>query len=633
MANLSVKIKNLPQKPGVYLFKNERGEVLYVGKAKNLKNRVRTYFHPHPTLPPQAHPKSDYTFGEPRQGGGRVEAMIQNIADIDYTVVSSEIESLILENNLIKQYQPRFNVLMRDDKNYQFIKIDYYSQIPQIYTVRKIERPDEGRSKYFGPYTSGLSVRETLHLIKNVFHLCRNSKVSTRPCFAYHLGRCPGVCIGQIPLADYRKTFKQIEEFLRHRQTAVLEDLKKEMAEAARSRRFEKAGIARDQIRSLEHLWQKQKIVSPKNDNHDYLGIYHTSGEAVVSLFMIREGKLIHTEHFSLEHKNSPVPEILERFIINYYAEASDLPKEIYLPQIVPNQNLIEKKWQILNKAQVKLKVPTRGKKKGLVKLATENAALFYERELSSFEKNLPQVLSELKTLLGLPEIPKRIEGFDISNIQGTNPVGSMVVFTNGKPDKSQYRKFKINVKDTPDDFAMMKEMLTRRFARIKTPNFQFPISKQIPNPKFKIQNSKDEHWPLPDLIIIDGGKGQLGVATQVLTTYNLQLPIIGLAKRLEEIFLPGKKDPILLALDNPVLFLLQRVRDEAHRFAITFYRSRHRKTQNYSRLQDIPGVGPATRRKLLKKFGSVSAIRAASLQAIAREVGLAMAKKIKENL
>src|SRR3989344_2679089 len=411
MANLSVKIKNLPQKPGVYLFKNERGEVLYVGKAKNLKNRVRTYFHPHPTLPPQAHPKSDYTFGEPRQGGGRVEAMIQNIADIDYTVVSSEIESLILENNLIKQYQPRFNVLMRDDKNYQFIKIDFSVEIPQIYPVRQLEGKRQP-NKYFGPYTSGLSVRETLRMIKNIFHLCRNKKITNRPCFAYHLGRCPGVCIGKITLDEYRKTFVQIEEFLAHRQTAVLRELKQEMADAARKRKFEKAGLARDKIRSLEHLWQKQKIVSAKNENHDYLGIYLTPSDAVVSLFMVRGGKVVHTEHFSLEHKNSQAAEILERFVLQYYTEASDLPKEIHLPAKLPNETSIEQLFSRMNKSRFRFRVPTRGRKNGLVKLATENAALFYEREMTSFfviggsALGREKILDELQTLLNLPKTP-----------------------------------------------------------------------------------------------------------------------------------------------------------------------------------------------------------------------------------
>ncbi len=619
MAKLSEKLKNLPQKPGVYLFKNDRGEVLYVGKAKNLKNRVRSYF-----IKNQGHEM-------------RTILMLRQVSDLDYVVVSSELESLILENNLIKQYKPRFNVRMRDDKNYQFIKIDYELEVPQVYTVRKIEKRSRDKARYFGPYTSGLSVRETLKLINRIFHLCRNKKISTKPCFAYHLGRCLGVCIGKISLSDYRQMFKEIEDFLKHKQTEVLARLRQEMAAAARAHKFEKAAAARDKVAALTSLWERQKIVSPKKVDEDYLGFYITNREAVINLFLVREGRLIHSEHFQIHHENSNPGEILENFILRYYLDASDIPKEIFVPHVLPNQLLLEKALRKIKNSGVKIFFPNRGTKTQLLRLASENAKLFYEREQTSFEKNLDQTLVALQSLLNLPTLPQRIEGYDISNIQGSYPVGSMVVFEQGKPAKAQYRKFKIRGKETPDDFAMMHEILTRRFKH--NSDVSLRGAKQRSNLKNEIATQPVAArndlilWPLPDLIVIDGGKGQLGVAKKVLRDHHLQLPVLGLAKRLEEIFVPGRKDSILLDSTSPVLFLLQQIRDEAHRFAITFYRKRHMKSQDGSRLDEIFGVGPTTRKKLMQKFGTISGIRSASLEALAREIGLKKAKTIKENL
>ncbi|OGH69422.1 MAG: excinuclease ABC subunit C [Candidatus Magasanikbacteria bacterium RIFCSPHIGHO2_01_FULL_47_8] len=594
VTSLKDKLKNLPTRPGVYQFKNDRGEVLYVGKAKNLRSRVRTYFL------------------NGRDWEPRLLIMRGQIADLDYTVVSSETESLMLENNLIKQYQPRFNVSLRDDKNFAFIKIDYDQQIPQIYPVRHLEKKQKGRARYFGPYTG--SVKWTLKLISNIFQLCRSKKVTDRACFAYHLGRCPGVCFGKMPLAEYRQSFKHIENFLKHRQAEVVKNLKEQMKIAAAERRFEKAAAARDKLKALSRLWERQKIISPKKEDQDYLGLFQTAREAVVAMFLVREGRLIHTEYFNLTHENAAQEEILEKFLLQFYPQTSDPPREIYFAARLPNHDLIARTLSELKGQKIELVVPARGKKRQLLNLAAENAAMYHERELASWEKDQAGVLDDLKTRLNLPAVPKRIEGFDISNIQGTNPVGSMVVFENGNPAKNEYRKFKINVKETPDDFAMMREMLERRFAR-------------------STRSLGEGGWTLPDLIIIDGGKGQLNVGVSVLKKHNLDIPVLGLAKRIEEIFTPGRKSPILLEPNNPVLFLLQRIRDEAHRFAITFYRARHRKTQTYSRLSDISGVGPVTRKKLLKKFGSVSAIRAASFAAVAAEVGRAAAKKIRENL
>ena len=359
---------------------------------------------------------------------------------------------------------------------------------------------------------------------------------------------------------------------------------------------------------------------------------------------IVRDGKLIHTEHFSITHQNALVQEILEKFLLQYYEDASDLPREIFTAQMPNQSELIEKALSKLRKTKVEIIVPTRGRKKQLVSLAAENAKMYFaahemgEPRPDSSGRELHQVLISLQKNLNLPKLPRRIEGYDISNIQGTNPVGSMVVFADGKPDKSQYRKFKINLKDTPDDFAMMKEVLERRFKRLAVILSDSEGSRDSSHFAKATEDTsantpQNDNWGMPDLVIIDGGKGQLNVAVVVLKNYNLNIPVIGLAKRLEEVFLPGKKNPIVLPDNSLVLFLLQRIRDEAHRFAITFYRGRHNKQTVRSILDEISGVGPVTKKKLLRKFGSASAIRSASLEALAAEVGMQIAKKIKENL
>lgn len=599
MLSFKQKIETLSKKPGVYLFKNVQGEILYVGKAKNLRARVRSYFQ-------KGHTREE-----------RLRIMISEIADLDYTIVSTETESLILENNFIKQYRPRFNVRLRDDKNYQFIKIDYESEIPRIYAVRKTDGKPRGKNKYFGPYTSGLVVKATLKLIRRVFNLCGNKKVSAYSCFYFQIGRCPGVCVGKVSVGDYKKTLRQVEDFLHNRQPAVLRGLTAEMRLAARAKQFEKAAGLRDSIRSLARIWERQKVVFVKPVSEDYLSLHRANSAAFINLFMVRTGKIIHQEVFELAiPEGSSDDQILESFVKQYYFEASDVPKSILLPVSLVATVALQQ-W-----LGAKIVRPRRGRRYQLLKLGTENAQNYSQKIETSFE----EALKELQAALRLPEKPARIETYDISNIQGFLPVGSMVVFTNGQSDKSQYRKFKINLKQTPDDVAMMREMLTRRFARplIRPSATLFRTGRGA---------GGGEDWPLPNLIVIDGGRGQLNAALEILTTYNLQLPIIGFAKRFEEIFIPGKKKPLRLPDDSPALHLLQRMRDEAHRFAITFYRSRHRQEMTHTRLLEIPGIGPATRRKLLARFGSLSGIRSVSFEALAAEIGSDKAKKILEQL
>ena len=615
------------------MFKNAQGEVLYVGKAKNLKNRVKSYFPPLPSFPHE---------GGGIKGGGRLELMLREIADLDYTIVSSETESLILENNFIKQYRPRFNVRLRDDKNYQFIKLDYESEIPQIYPVRRIGvlvkvrplpsahggLPSPGlgrvreRSKYFGPYTSALSVKQTLKLLRRIFNLCGNKKVGDKACFYFHLGRCPGVCIGKITVPEYRKIFRQVEKFLANRQSEVVANLKNEMTAAARKKHFEKAARLRDALYALKRIWEKQKVVFTRPVSEDYLSLYQVNSGAYVNLFMVREGKLIHQEIFELVSPKGAEPSfVLESFMRQYYADASDLPQTIVTAWVLP---------------ELKSKVAKRGKRFQLLKLGLENAENYYQRNQAS----LQNTLLGLRKILNLPGIPKRIEAYDISNIQGFLPVGSMVVFEKGEPKKTDYRKFKIHAKSAsggPDDYAMMKEMLKRRFKHGSTSPLIPPLARGGRGGEKTL--SPDEGrageglWPLPDLIVIDGGRGQLNAALEVLKVKSLKLKVIGLAKRLEDIYLPNQKEPLRLPEDSPVLHLLQRLRDEAHRFAVTFYRGRHRKEMTRTKLSEIPGLGPVTRKKLLQHFGSVSAIRNASLESLAKIIGLTAATRLKENL
>jgi len=578
------KLKQLPAKPGVYIYKNSAGVVLYVGKAVKLNNRVRSYFRkdaPHTV---------------------RIQNMVTQIADMDYVLCNNELESLILENNFIKQLKPKYNVMLRDDKNYQFLKINLKQEIPTIEFERKIT---DKTARYFGPYTSGLALKETLRLLRRVFPYCANSSVGTKPCFYYHIGKCPGVCFGKISketyLADY---INKIISFLEGRQTQVLKDLQTRMKHQAKARHFEKAAKVRDQIFALNRVLERQRVVYQKKIDQDVWSLYPLGNLASINLFLVREGKLIRKENFVLDNaKQFTVTEVFDSFLPKYYLDADSHPKEILVPAPLDTQTLAPFKIKVLT--------PQRGVKQDLMKLGIANAKQFIEAQSDKQvleEAKALASLKELQRVLNLPKLPGRIEAFDISNIQGTNPVGSMVVFDFARPKKSEYRKFKIQIKDTPDDFAMMNEMIGRRFKN---------------------------NWPTPDLILIDGGKGQLNAALDALrksqqANNKSQPPILGLAKRIEEIFLPGRRLPIILPANSQALFLLQRLRDEAHRFAITFHRKLRAKKSLSSGLDDITGVGQHKKKALLQKFGSISGIKKASLTDIATIVGKSTAEKIK---
>jgi excinuclease ABC subunit C len=543
----------------VYLFKNAAGEILYVGKAKVLKQRVRSYFLKNHHLQP------------------RITQLVSHIADLEYIICDTETEALMLENNLIKKYQPRYNVMLRDDKNYQFIKIDYTTPIPQIYTTRKI---DSKQAKFFGPYTSAASVRQTLRLLRYIIPYCANKKVSKRPCFYYHLGRCPGVCVGKISLKTYQHTLLTIEKFLSGNLKRVAAELKTAMQTASKKQEYEKAARLRDQFLALEKMLERQKIISPRRESYDIVNIFLAEQLAAATLFQVRDGRLIGRENFILQNAKGETPaEILQTFLERYYLEASDVPPAIHTPFRLPLPELVT----LLTKKygrKIKFQTPVRGQKRQLMKLAETNARDFLQTSSQNLAKEqavLTNALFELKNRLQLPQLPFRIECFDISNIQGTNPTGSMVVFEKGQPKKSDYKRFAVKTVKTPNDFAMMEEILARRFSTRHLTSNPTAFSKQTDTSVMKAQNNKHT-WRLPDLIVIDGGRGQLNVALKVLKQANLQVPAIGLAKKLEEIYLPQLKSPLRLPPDSLALRLLQRIRDEAHRFAIAYHRQRRSK-------------------------------------------------------
>lgn len=611
--NLKLKIKNFPSRPGVYQFKNRDGGVIYVGKAKNLRNRIRQYF-------------------SGNDGRPQVPNLLAETADATYTVVNNELESLYLENTVIKQYLPKYNILLRDDKNYAFIKIDYATQIPQITIARKINSPLNAKSrklnadKFFGPYSAAYKIRNALNLTRKIFPYCSAAKVGGRPCFYYYLHRCPGVCVGKITLDEYRLQLKKIEDFLAGNTGKVKKELESEMRTAAAKKQFEKAARLRDQRAALALLEEKQAVILPKKVDWDIVSTAFYPGYGCINLFKVRGGKLLDKDNFIFalagaapgpaQHQQS---ELLKTFCEQYYLETTNPPKEIFLQAAIENpevvKNLIKKRFA----KSVNISQPKRGKTKELAVLGAANAAEYLNKWLGEQAGNLDkisQALEQLREILKLPSIPKRIECYDISNTQGTNAVGSMVVFQDGLPKKSEYRKFKIRGKNTPDDFRMMKEMLERRLTR-------------LPGAGTKTS------WPKPDLIIIDGGKGQLNSAVRALTAYGLQfaVPAIGLAKRIEEIFLPNQDSPIVLAHDQPGLQLLQRLRDEAHRFGITFHRDLRSKQAVKSALDGIPGIGPKTKKLLKAKFGTIANIRKTKFEELAAAAGRHTAKLIKESL
>lgn len=619
---LTAKLDTIPSRPGVYLMKDARGAVIYVGKAVNLRSRVRSYFQ------------------ASSQHGPRTRRLVEDVADLEWIVTDTELEALILENELIKRHQPRYNVRLKDDKNYPYIKIHWQDDFPKVTIVRRMAQDG---ARYYGPFTSANAVRQTLDALRRVFPFLDCDREITgrdeRPCLYYHIKRCAGPCIGAVDRDEYRGIIQELCDFLEGKTEAVLAELRMKMERAAEAWQFERAALYRDQIRAAEQIVERQKVVSTRQEDEDVIAFAYDErqGDACVQVFMVRHGKLVGRETFILDGASAEENgELLAAFLKQFYDEAAYVPPQILLPKDIDERLIIEQWLRSKRGANVVLKVPRRGAKRDLVQMAVENAQETLQALQSQWQSDThrqTQALAELQEYLGLANPPSRIECYDISTLQGTHTVGSMVVFAKGAPVKSDYRRF--NVKSVgqvgqPDDYAAMREVLRRRFRRAVE-------AAETPDPGQKARR-RDAVWTiLPDLVIVDGGKGQLNVALEVLDELGLRevVPVVGLAKEHEEIYLPGRTDPVILPRGSEALHLVQRIRDEAHRFAITHQRSRRQKAALTSRLDEIPGIGPRRRRALLKAFGSLEAIRSASVEELAAVPGMnrAAAEQVKAHL
>jgi excinuclease ABC subunit C len=608
--HLREQLSSIPAKPGVYLMKDDNTKVIYVGKAVNLRNRVRSYFH----ASADHFPKTHY--------------LRQDIADLDFIVTASELEALILECNLIKKYQPRYNVRLKDDKRYPYIKITWQEPYPRIFTVRRMQ--NDG-AKYYGPFTATWAVSQTLDLLRKIFPYLTCKREITgqdkRACLYYHIGRCPGPCIGAVSQEEYRTLVSQICRFLEGKSEEIIDDLRAQMTAASERLEFERAAALRDQIVALERVIERQRVVSSALADEDVIAFARQDGDACVQVFFIRRGKLIGREYFVLEGTaDEDARQIMTSFVKQFYDKAAYVPPEILLQSGIDEAMIIQSWLRSKRGTKVTLRVPRRGQKKGLVQMAAENAAETLAHLRAQWlldEGKSVEALAELQEHLELAQPPTRIECYDISNIRGQAATGSMVVFVKGVPRKSDYRRFKIRTVEGADDYAMMQEVLRRRFRR---------ALEKTEEP------AEDKAWTiLPDLVVLDGGKGQLNAALEVMDEYGLReaVPVVGLAKEREEIFVSGQSDPILLPGGSQGLFLMQRIRDEAHRFALQYHRRLRAKRTFASTLEEIPNIGPKRRQALLKHFGSLESIREATLEELMAVPGMThqAAEQVKEHL
>ena len=580
-AELTAQVALLPDKPGVYLMRDQAGKIIYVGKAVNLKNRVRSYF-------------------QQRGLSAKTEALVARIASFETIVTATEMEALILECNLIKKHRPRYNISLRDDKTYPFIKVTLNEAFPRVYATRRLEKDG---AKYYGPYASAGAMHETIALLKKLFPLrsCRSMEAQ-RPCLEYHIKRCLAPCAGLVDQESYLAMVRTVCLFLEGRSADVEKDLKRRMLAASEELKFELAGRLRDQLAAVRQVMEKQNIVTGAGDQ-DVLGLARLGGQSCVQVFFVRSGKMVGRDRFMLSGgDNETDGDILAAFVKQYYHEAAFIAREILTPVVLPESELLASWLSERKGGAVHLLTPQRGSKRDLVQLAADNAVEYLrqrnERDAVKHGKSTA-AMEELAQRLSLARLPKRIECFDISHIQGAETVASMVVFTGGEPDKAEYRRFKLRtVEGSPDDFASMQEVTLRRY--------------------------REAAEPLPDLIVIDGGKGQLSSALEVIRGVGLSdIPVIGLAKEFEHIFRENISEPLILPRHSEALRLIQQIRDEAHRFAVTYHRKLRAKRNLVSVLDHIKGIGAKRRQALWKHFGALEKMRAASVEDLAAAPGM----------
>lgn len=596
--------------------KDADGKVIYVGKAVILRNRLRSYFH------------------SSAQEDRKTRKLVSHIADIEWIVVGSELEALILEMNLIKKYRPHYNVRLVDDKSYPYIKVHWNDPFPKLTVTRQMVQDG---SRYYGPYTSVWAVHQTLDVLRHIFPYLTCDRVITgkdeRACLYYDIKLCCAPCIGKVDQKGYRQMIDDLGQFLEGHTEPIVSRMRVEMEQASEQLLFERAATLRDQIQSIEKVVEKQKVVSSDYIDSDVIALARTNGEACLQVFFIRNGKLIGREYFLMEGaEETPDKEVIADFLTQFYNQSPSVPAEVLLPQEIEEMQII-KEWLNTKRSgkKVEIRIPKEGPQQELIQMAAENAAATLESLEAQWHADThrqEQSLQELQTSLQLSDIPNRIECYDISNTQGTAAVGSMVVFGQGVPKKNLYRRFNIRSVEGPDDFASMEEVLTRRFNRWKAAQELAEKPGEKPDPAFAI---------LPDVLIVDGGKGQLGRAVKVLKEFELtgKFFVAGLAKQNEELFVPGQSHSIVLPRHSQALYLIQRVRDEAHRFAITAHRGRRDKAGVASILDSIPGIGPARRKALLAKFGDIDGIREAPIEELQSVKGMTekLAEAVKESL
>ncbi|MGB8252658.1 MAG: excinuclease ABC subunit UvrC [Anaerolineaceae bacterium] len=606
-------LNNLPDKSGCYIMKDTKGRIIYVGKAINLRNRVRSYFH--------AQPEWDI----------KTRQMVEQIQDIEWITVGSELEALILEMNLIKNNRPHYNIRLKDDKYYPYIKVRWGDPFPKVVVTRQLVKDG---SRYFGPYTSVWAVHQTLDAIRRIFpYLTCDREITghdARPCLYYDIKLCTGPCIGSINENDYRQMIDDLCQFLEGRSEAIVRRLKLDMENASKVMHYEKAAALRDQIRSIEKIVQRQKVFSADQVDSDVIAMAKADDEACVQVFFIRSGKLIGREYFILEGtEEKPDREVLSEFIKQYYDEAITIPPQVILPSDIEEATIIQQWLQTRrNGKKTEIIVPHEGLSHELVQMASDNAIDTLQALRNQWHNDRhhqSEALAELQKTLALTNPPNRIECYDISNTQGTAAVASMVVFEQGVPNKKHYRHFDIKTVEGPDDFASMEEVLNRRFRRWQSAR-ELDVPGKKPDPSFSL---------LPDLVIVDGGKGQLGRAVKVMEEYGLgdKVSLAGLAKQNEELFLPGRSRSVMLPRHSQAFYLVQRIRDEAHRFAITAHRNKRSRLSLTSRLDSIQGIGPARRKALIKRFDSLEGILNATIEELISLPGITeeLAARIKD--